>query len=133
MKTIVCLVLVLSLGTGCSREEGICVKHLEVPDYPRIALSARIQGTVTLSLTIAADGRVVSASGSGHPLLKSAAEANVRKWVFSGSKNASSVRQLTITYDYIITEGTEDNPRPEVVFDLPYRVEIRSNALPINV
>jgi hypothetical protein len=65
--------------------------------------------------------------------LKSAAEANVRKWVFSGSKNASSVRQLTITYDYIITEGTEDNPRPEVVFDLPYRVEIRSNALPINV
>jgi len=134
VKTIVSLILALLLSAGCARKDEICVKHLEVPDHPRIALLARIQGTVTLDLTIAADGRVISVSGSGDSLLKSAAEANIRGWVFSGStKSASTVRQLTITFEYISTAGTEDNPRAAVAFDLPGRVQIRSNALPIDV
>ncbi len=53
------------------------------PVYPALAQQARVQGTVKLSVTIGADGRVSNIQVvSGHPLLVPAAIEAVRKWVY---------------------------------------------------
>lgn len=51
------------------------------PDYPDLALRARVQGRVELTCTIAADGRVADARVlSGPPLLRDAALQAVLQW-----------------------------------------------------
>lgn len=54
------------------------------PDYPRIALQARVEGTVELDAVIDTDGRVTQVTVlSGHPLLTDAATDAVRQWRFT--------------------------------------------------
>ena len=51
------------------------------PSYPRLALSARIEGTVRLQATISRDGRIENLHVlSGHPLLTGPAMEAVREW-----------------------------------------------------
>jgi TonB family protein len=53
------------------------------PAYPPLAKSARIQGTVVLTVTIAPDGTVQNIELiSGHPLLVQAAVDAVKQWVY---------------------------------------------------
>jgi protein TonB len=51
------------------------------PDYPQLAKSARVQGTVQLEAVIATDGTIKGLKvKSGHPLLVKAALAAVEQW-----------------------------------------------------
>jgi TonB family protein len=53
------------------------------PEYPVVALSARVQGTVKLLVRTDLAGRVVNVTvSSGHPLLKPAAVKAVRRWKY---------------------------------------------------
>lgn len=53
------------------------------PEYPAIAVEARIQGTVMLDAIIGADGKVESVKYvSGPPMLVQAAEDAVRQWLY---------------------------------------------------
>jgi TonB family protein len=62
--------------------EGSLLHRVE-PDYPEKARQQRIQGAVVLSVRIAQDGRVQSATVvSGPPLLGSAATDAVKQWRF---------------------------------------------------
>lgn len=55
-----------------------------IPVYPRLAVAARISGTVTLSAIIGADGRIRELRAvSGHPVLIPAALDAVRQWTYS--------------------------------------------------
>ncbi len=55
-----------------------------IPVYPRIAVAARISGTVTLSAIIGVDGRIRELHAvSGHPVLVPAALDAVRQWTYS--------------------------------------------------
>lgn len=54
-----------------------------VPDYPALAISARISGVVRLTGTIARDGTIQNLQVvSGHPLLVRAAVEAVSQWVY---------------------------------------------------
>jgi hypothetical protein len=54
------------------------------PEYPAIAVSARVQGVVIVEATIGADGKVKDAKVvQGIPLLDAAALAAVRQWEFT--------------------------------------------------
>jgi protein TonB len=54
------------------------------PIYPRPAMAARVEGTVTIEAVIGVDGRVKQARLVGSvPLLDAAALAAVRQWVFT--------------------------------------------------
>ena len=54
------------------------------PAYPAIAKAARAQGTVTVQIIVDEEGKVSAAQAiCGHPLLRSAAVASVRQWLFS--------------------------------------------------
>ena len=53
------------------------------PEYPQIAKQANAQGEVVLTATITVDGKVKDVKVvSGHPLLRNAAVAAVKQWVY---------------------------------------------------
>lgn len=61
-------------------QEGLLINRVQ-PQYPEIARTARISGTVELRAIVGRDGRVRSVEVlSGSPLLAPAAEAAVRQW-----------------------------------------------------
>ncbi len=60
--------------------EGMLIRRVQ-PVYPRPAIDARIQGTVTLRAIIGRDGAIHALQAlSGHPLLIPAAVDAVRQW-----------------------------------------------------
>jgi TonB family protein len=57
------------------------------PAYPAIAVAARASGPVHVRVAISEEGKVISAVAiDGHPLLRSAAVAAARQWVFEPAK-----------------------------------------------
>lgn len=122
--------LLFSMSAVCYGGDDVCVRHLVVPGFPRLARMARLQGPVTIEIEIGEDGKVVSAKASGvHRLLERASEENIRQWTFRPATLTGSPisRQLRITYTYkLVGKEQYDDPPPYVVFDLPHRVEITS-------
>jgi len=58
------------------------IKRVE-PQFPSVALKAHIQGTVVINATTDIYGRVVNARViNGHPLLRQAAVAAIKQWVY---------------------------------------------------
>jgi TonB family protein len=67
---------------GGAVAEANLVTRVE-PQYPPLALVARIQGSVEFTVTIGADGHVQNIQlVRGHPLLVTAALEAVRQWVY---------------------------------------------------
>jgi protein TonB len=64
------------------------VRHAEFlsgegPAYPPLAHRARVQGTVLLDVRVGTDGKVTQLKVvSGHPMLRDAAVAAVRRWIY---------------------------------------------------
>jgi len=67
------------------------------PEYPALAKSARVQGTVRLEVVIAKDGTVEKLRVlDGHPLLVEAAEAAVERWRYQPTVlNSSPIEVVT--------------------------------------
>jgi protein TonB len=62
--------------------QGSVIKRVN-PEYPQEAKDAKIQGVVTVELTIGEDGNVITAKAlSGHPMLRDAAVAAAKQWQF---------------------------------------------------
>jgi hypothetical protein len=79
---------VLLAGSVSSRaEDGLCLSHVVVPNYPSIVRYASLQGSVILAVSVAADGHVssVSTSGDAHKLLRATAAENLKSWTFCTS------------------------------------------------
>jgi len=122
---VVFLCLVLLSTVLCQGGVERCVRHMVVPGYPRVARMARLEGIVNVQVEIRADGKVISATGSGaNDLLNRASEENVREWLF-GRDFHEGISKQTITYIYKL-QGKEEyyDSSPVVVLDLPCRVEI---------
>lgn len=125
------LCLIVLATATCGDAQGVCVRHLVVPGYPRLARMARLQGSVSVDVKIDADGTVASAKGSGSSkLLERAAEQNLRQWTFypRPTKGGCSFTRLTIIFVYRL-EGREEyyDPPPRVIMELPSHVQIISN------
>jgi TonB family protein len=95
--------------------------------YPDIARATQIQGTVEVEIIIDSDGGVSSANAiSGHPLLKQAAEKNIKTWRFDSSP--SGKRALTVTYEFRLElPKIYYRPQSRSIFELPKRVTVMSN------
>lgn len=126
----------LLIQSCCGRaSEKVNPKHIETPQFPPLARTARIAGEVDVRLTIEANGNVVSveairnkAGNMPHPLLEQYCEENVRKWTFS--KPSRPPVTQNITYDFQFDDRlapTYDAPIEKTYFDLPDRVRIVSN------
>jgi TonB family protein len=119
-------VLAVLLICGC-QQSGLHVQYMTEPEYPSPAQYAKIQGNVNVELVITADGKVVSARGSGaSPLLIEAAENNAKQWVFGPFPTRSQFPiHHTIAYTYVLQgDPTVVNVMATVRTYLPDRVEV---------
>jgi protein TonB len=72
-----------SIRIGSNVQESKLIRKVE-PIYPELAKKARVQGKVTLKITVDQEGNVTDASViKGHPLLDDAAINAVRQWKYS--------------------------------------------------
>ncbi len=88
------------IGALLDREKYPLTKY-EPAEYPPLAIMARIQGRVTLELTVnPASGDVTQAHGTaGHPLLVKAAEEAASQWKFQPS-GPEPTRKVTAVLDF---------------------------------
>ena len=121
-------VLITALSTACRSAPQVFVRDAVAPEYPRIAEMALIQGGVNVTVEIGEDGRVLTATGSGPPILVRAAEANARSWVFGFSRRPRRFPvRWRLFYTYKLRETAVDYPVcPTVVFHPPHHVDIET-------
>jgi protein TonB len=74
------------------------------PIYPKLAQQIRLQGTVTVQVLIDETGRVVSAKGTGHPLLVPEAQKAAMQARFSPTVITETPVKVSgvITYNFVI-------------------------------
>jgi TonB family protein len=71
------------IRVGSNIQESKLV-HKVAPEYPKLAMRARVQGKVILVVTVDEEGNVSDVQTvSGHPLLNDAAVIAVRQWKYS--------------------------------------------------
>lgn len=95
------------IRVGGSVQQAALVTYV-APQYPPLALQARIQGTVRLQVVIGKDGRVISEEVlSGHPLMQQPAMEAVQQWVYKPTLlNGDPVEVVTV----VDVNFTLDNP-----------------------
>jgi TonB family protein len=76
-------------------------------EFPHIAQSARVQGTVVIRLSIAANGTVTSATPiAGPPLVTESALNNARAWKFAATRQ----RETIVVYEFAFMERLIADP-----------------------
>jgi TonB family protein len=89
------------------------------PVYPPLALQARIQGVVTLNVTVAQDGTVQDVHVvSGHPLLVNSALDAVRQWTF-GPQTAGTQMEVEVPFQLPESQGSAKVPPSALEVELP--------------
>ena len=131
-----CLPFLLALSCMSQTQQPLCPKHIETPTYSAIARTAHVSGTVVLTLTIDADGKVSNVEVTNEDerfvkLLERSAVANIRLWTFAKPQSAPFKQNITYVFqldDKLPLAGVNDNPDVTfVTYDLPERVTIRAN------
>ena len=125
---------------GCAlaqREKPLVyLKHMELSfRYPALARQARLQGTVTVKLTIAADGTVLTADSSSddllltkYPLLQAQTAELVKKWTFGCFDcPAGNNFEHVIRVIYKLGGDPKSYDDTRIVLDLPNEVLITAN------
>ena len=140
MKKLTFGCLLFCLATVCfgQQQDALCPRHIETPTYPPIARAAFVSGKITLTITIDADGTVkhveAAADNPDAKMLQKFAAENLRHWTFA--KPPSAPYTEVVVYDYEIDPAPPvagATPITKVTFDLPDRVTIWTNQLPINI
>jgi hypothetical protein len=94
------LPLLLDLGVSAQQPQPRLV-HLDMPDYPPLAIAARITGPVEMELTIAPDGTVKSSRAvSGPPLLIPVVTDSLAKARFVCEGCGQPEYTYRVTYDF---------------------------------
>ena len=75
------------------------------PNYPPLARQTRISGDVRVKVTTDGEAVTNAEAVSGHPLLRKAAEDNVRTWKFATNSSQST---FFVTFRYKLTSGNTD-------------------------
>jgi TonB family protein len=82
------MVFALTLHAGAEERE---VRSRVAPTYPELAKRMKITGTVRISATIDADGKVTEAKAiSGNKILSPAAEDAVKRWKFTAGTGTAT-------------------------------------------
>lgn len=119
MNRITNLILIVTVLIPAPAVGQVCVRHLQVPEYPPIVRAAQWKGVADLTITVGARGQVVNVEGKGSlPILVDQAKENVKGWVFCEPKKNGNAH-VQLRYDYRL-EGTPVYPWPpaSVVIDL---------------
>ncbi|MGB2717005.1 MAG: energy transducer TonB [Vicinamibacterales bacterium] len=113
-------------------DNGPTVVNPAVPEYPPIAVSACVQGTVPVVVELDADGNVTGTDViHGHVLLRRAAEEAARQWTFEPARNAARRRQvIRFSFRLVSWRATKEDLR--VQFNPPSDLELKSQTAVIS-
>jgi TonB family protein len=105
----------------------------QLPNYPLIALTARIEGEVAADFTKDENGDVTSVKiVSGPPMLLKSTEDNIRSWKFSVPPNGDSAdRQYKTIFSYRVSKrvlSPGQTPRFTVTLESFRRIEIEADG-----
>jgi Gram-negative bacterial TonB protein C-terminal len=90
-----------------------CVERLQMPVYPPLARAARIRGSVTVTVSIAADGsKKTTMSPSAHLLLTAAIETALQASAFRTSCAGKSV---TLVFNFVFGSELDQGRLPQRV------------------
>jgi hypothetical protein len=106
------------------------VKSGEMPFYPTLARTARVQGEVGLRVKTDGSSVVSVTSEYGNQLLAKAAQDNVRSWKFEPHEPTAFSTVFSYHLDTELATDSCDPDKPEnetVVLRLPAQVEIASH------
>lgn len=114
----------LFVGASQASLDHLCVAHLEVPDYPRLARLAQRQAVVDVKIDINKDGHVTAARMSTDSFFRREVDNNVRTWTFKHLPvNAKFPITHTVRFEFKLQGKRAEEPT-RVSFDLPDRVLI---------
>jgi TonB family protein len=92
------------------------------PRISRLAVAARLRGNVVVELTLASDGKVISAQAvAGHPILQEPSRQAALNWRFAPALGASRVVRLVFVYPELARLAYGD---PSSLTVLPYGLEL---------
>ena len=99
------------------------------PEYPNIALQARVSGVIPVEVEIGLDGVPVSARAKldGPSLLSGAAEATALRWRFAPSDASQrDATHVTLRFSFLVRSDWVCNQPAEqaVTFKPPFEVEL---------
>jgi TonB family protein len=129
------LVFVVAASMAVAAQTEPTLASANIPKYPPLASQARVEGVVTLSFALPANGAAPTnvEVESGHPLLKTAAEENVKAWRF---ENPCAIeRKYETVFQYRLSAGEGAGKRSvTVTFKSFHHVEIVTDVpqVPIN-
>ncbi len=120
-------VLLTRAGLGELKQVRITGIH-----YPRIAIGARLEGTVTVETTIAPDGGVVDVKTTDKSLLANTAADSIRGWRFEPSRSTEN-RSARFTVEFrLIDECKLQCCYDQWIFEFPDHMIVTANTLPLN-
>ena len=125
------LLLLIASWTSAQSPPEPYLKSAGLPQYPPIARLAKVQGEVKIEFVLNTNGEPVSVTAvSGHPLLKAAAEENVKTWRFELPKDLyRSQWKYDTTFSFTISDDKQpyEDPKLTVTIDSYRFVEVRTN------
>lgn len=122
LRVILCSLLVV-WGPCLAAQEGCPVRAAVAPQYPPIAVLARLSGTVAVRVVVDQWGNVTQADATrGHPVLKKVATEAAKKWKFEIAPAPS--RTTFLEFDFKVLPEKSDL-ESETTFMPPYKVEVR--------
>lgn len=129
---ILAVLLVLSLGTAGQKIPEPRLISAGLPQYPALARLARVQGEVTVEFVLNTSGEPISVTAiSGNPLLRGAAEQNVRTWRFQLPKDVVRTEwKYATTFNFKISNDDQpyENPKLTVTLNSFRYVEVITNS-----
>ena len=135
-KSAIIIVVLLVVVAGISHAQHPPEPQLVsagLPIYPPIARAARIQGDVQLEFVLNQAGEPLSVTvKSGHPMLRGAAEENVKTWKFRLPKDLFRTEwsyETTFQFKFSDADAYDDldasgNPKLTVVLDSFHHIEV---------
>jgi TonB family protein len=133
-RVLIILFLFVSASSFAADPEPY-LKSAPMPFYPGLARSARIEGKVSLNLTVDEQGNTSEVEAtSGHIMLRQAAIDNVKNWKFGWPQPCMCRvhREVVFLYKLSGKQETSESPTTTVKWFGKTRVEIEADVPPIN-
>lgn len=114
--------LVLAQTTE-TEPNSACIDQAQIPTYPRLALFASVQGTVTAKVQLSPEAFIHQITSSGHRLLVNGAESAIRAARFHSD---CAGRTITLVFEFEIAGTPPEQPKEKVFFSYPNHFRIVS-------
>jgi TonB family protein len=113
---------------------AVVLTKLAQPNYPRLALQARIQGDVLITVGVRRDGSVESVSlASGHPILARAALQSAQDSEYECQRCSEAVTSYPLVYTFQLEDPAPGQSRAVPITQFGNHVTVTDESPTITV